>query len=191
MPASPRRPKCTDNLRASSTCRGGFTFVAIDGGAQEDEVGAQHRLHQRQRDRRRLVDDQQLRGAEARVVLRLDVLHRLRSSRHCSAASTVAHCVTMLTDHCCIIMHTLKQGGTPAAGRQAGNWLMASAAPTTTPNAGGQGHEQRWRVADLSVVAEHVDAHNGFGECRVGGLHQVIVQVLLQPCPWELRSQMM
>ncbi len=57
------------------------TLVAVDGGAEEHQVGTQHRLDERQRDRRRLVDDQQLRRAQLRVVLRLDVLHRLHGKR--------------------------------------------------------------------------------------------------------------
>lgn len=49
----------------------------VDRRAEEHEVRPQHRPDERQRDRRRLVDDQELRVREARVVLRRDVLHRL------------------------------------------------------------------------------------------------------------------
>lgn len=83
-------------------------LVAVDGGAEEHEVGAEHGAHQRQRDGGRLVDHQQLRGgAGAGAVLRGHVLHR------------------------------------------------------------------------LAVGAEQVHAHNRLAERGVGGLHQLVVQVLL------------
>ena len=49
-------------------------------GAEEDEVGAQHGLDQRQRDGRRLVNNQQLRLRQLGVVLRLDVLQGRKNS---------------------------------------------------------------------------------------------------------------
>ncbi len=52
----------------------------VDCGAEEDEVGPQHGLHQRQRDGGRLINDQQLRLPQPLMVLWLDVLHRLQAT---------------------------------------------------------------------------------------------------------------
>ena len=51
----------------------------VNGGAEEDQVGPEHGLDDRQRDGGRLVDHQQLRLRQALVVLREDVLHGLRA----------------------------------------------------------------------------------------------------------------
>ena len=55
------------------------TFVAVDGGTQEHKVWPQHGAHNRQRYGGGLVDDQQFGLRQPRVVLRLDVLHCLRT----------------------------------------------------------------------------------------------------------------
>ena len=60
------------------------TFVTVDGGAQEHEVRPQHGSHDGQRYGGGLVDDQQLGLRQPRVVLRLDVLHRLRAGSNSS-----------------------------------------------------------------------------------------------------------
>mmetsp|Transcript_4402 Transcript_4402/g.7494 ORF Transcript_4402/g.7494 Transcript_4402/m.7494 type:complete len:595 (-) Transcript_4402:853-2637(-) len=57
--------------------RAAGALVAVDGGAQEDQVRAQQLLHQRKRDRSRLVYHEQLRLRDALVVLRLHVLDGL------------------------------------------------------------------------------------------------------------------
>ena len=57
-----------------------FKIAPIDCGAEEDEVGPQHGLHQGQWNGGCLIDDQQLRLPQPLMVLRLNVLHRLQAT---------------------------------------------------------------------------------------------------------------
>ena len=53
------------------------TLIPVHGAAEEDEVGPKHGTHGGERDGCGLVDDQQLGLGQPRVVVGLDVLHRL------------------------------------------------------------------------------------------------------------------
>lgn len=66
-------PKLLDKLDGKGTTR---TLVTVDGRRHKDEVGANERSNERQRDRRGLVNDNKLGLTENVSILGLDVLRR-------------------------------------------------------------------------------------------------------------------
>ena len=84
------------------------TGSPIDRGAEEDEVGPQHGLHQGQRNGSSLIDDQQLCLAQALVVLRLDVLHRLQVNKHYEAYDQDVHFFFFTCSLFCSLIPSMK-----------------------------------------------------------------------------------
>ena len=118
----------------------------VDGGAEEDEVGPQQPPDDRQRDGGRLVDHQQLRLRQALVVLRLDVLHRLRAPARAPVArpSPTRACImcTVCTARGCTLP-IVRLGARPA--------LCACSRPATACDARSLG--SAWRPACSRAAA--------------------------------------
>ena len=97
----------------------------IDGGAEEDQVGPEHGLNDRQRDGGRLVNDKQLRLGQALVVLRQDVLDRLRAKTGSASVTSSSACARR--SWCCGRMYCTVCAHAPKQAQPVQPLLMPSA----------------------------------------------------------------